>query len=244
MKQIKKRTSPIAFEAWKKNYQAKNGNTLQDLYEQTDMTGKKLWGALSTPKLTSNGESRVYSKEELKEVLLDEQMQICCYCNRTIAAENTTIEHFKPKGNRLYFKLAYDYNNLFASCDGFAAEPKPRDICCNVKRLESELLPFNQTEEWVETHFDFTIDGQIVGITPKGVETIRQLGLDIEKLNNLRAAYIKDYLYENPFSELPELISKEEAIESIKTLKMPVDGALIPFCVAIIKVLEREIING
>ncbi len=239
MKRIQKRTSPAAFETWKQNYQAKNGNTLQDLYGQTDMTGKKIWGALGT----SKNEARLYSKAELKQALLEEQMQICCYCNRAIAIENATIEHFKPKGNRLYFNLAYDYDNLFASCDGFAAEPKPRDICCNVSRIENELLPLNPLAETIEEHFDFTVDGQIVGLTSEGKEMIGQLGLDIEKLDNLRAAYIKDYLYENPFSEIPVYISKEEAALRIEALKEPMDGQLTPFCTAIIKILKQEVLN-
>lgn len=240
MKRIQKQKTPLAFETWKQTYQAKNGNTLQDLYEQSDMTGKKLWGALGT----SKNEARIYSKAELKQALLDEQKQICCYCNQAITFEKATIEHFKPKGNPLYFELAYDYDNLLASCDGFATEPKPRDICCNVRRLESELLPLNPVYETIEQHFDFTVDGQIVGLTADGKETIRQLGLDIGKLDDLRAAYINDYLYENPFAEMPVYISKEEALIRIEALKEAIDGHLTPFCIAIIKVLEREILNG
>ena len=239
MKHIKKQKIPLAFEAWRRAYRAKNGNTLQDLYEQSDMTGKKLWGALGT----SKNEVRIYSKAELKQVLLEEQRHICCYCNRDITFEKATIEHYKPKGNPLYFALAYDYDNLFASCDGFATEPKPRDICCNVRRLESELLPLNPLHEAVEQHFDFTVDGQIIGLTDDGQEMIRQLGLDIDTLDDLRATYINDFLYENPFSEIRVYISQEEALSRIKALKQPIDRRFEPFCMAIIKVLEREILN-
>lgn len=240
MKHINKFLSPTAFEDWKVNWRAKNGTSLNDLYEQEDMTGKKLWGVLRTSKHPDS----LYSKEELKNALLTEQGYICCYCNRELLYKTTTLEHFWSKGTKEYFNLAYDYTNLFVSCDGFAKEPKPRYVCCNEKRLEGDLLPLNPTESLIETHFDFTIDGQIIGLTTNGKEMIALLGLDIYQLDNLRAAYyIKDALYENPFEDTKTLISKKEALEVIEKLKVRQNEQFEPFCTAVIKVLQNEIIN-
>ena len=239
MKHINKSLSPVAFEDWKVNWRAKNGSSLDDLYEQEDMTGKKLWGALRTSKHTDS----LYSKEELKNALLTEQGYICCYCNRKLVYETTTHEHFWSKGTKEYFKFGYDYMNLLASCDGFAKEPKPREVCCNEKRLEGDLLPLNPTDALIETHFDFTIDGQIMGLTTEGEKMIAMLGLDINPLDDLRAVYIKDALYENPFEDTKTFISKNKALEAIEKLKVRQNGQFEPFCTAVIKVLQNEIIN-
>ena len=147
MKRIEKQMSPIAFEDWKKNWRAKNGASLEDLYIQSGMTGKKLWAALST----SKRETTVYSKEELRLELVEEQGFICCYCNREITFEWSNIEHFKQKGNPKYFNLAYHYQNVFASCDGFSSEPRPREVCCDSKRLENEDLSLSPLQEDIET---------------------------------------------------------------------------------------------
>jgi uncharacterized protein (TIGR02646 family) len=253
MKYIQKKQAPRELETWKKTYIAKNGNTLEDLYVQADMTGKKIWKVLSTPEFTSDGTPRVYSKEALKMELVKEQGFICCYCNRKINLEpktadkvtidDVTIEHFKPKG--MFFSLTYDYNNLFASCDGFVSEPKPRDTCCNIRRVENELLPLCPTDIDIERHFAFTIDGQIEGLTNEGNEMIQMLGLNIQKLNQEREAAISAYLYEYPDEEslFPTIISKEKALIFVEALKKTVGGQFIPFCVAIIKVLENEVIG-
>jgi uncharacterized protein (TIGR02646 family) len=238
MKHIQKQQPPQLLEAWKIAWRAKNGATLEDLYEQEGMTGKKLWAALGT----SERKERLYSKEQLRIELLKEQGHLCCYCNRSIDLSNNSIEHFLPKGNRMYFKHAYDYNNLFLSCDGFAKEPRPRNTCCNEKRLENELLPLSPLQEDIETHFTFAIDGQIIGNTKEAEEMIQKLGLDIQQLADLRQSFISHYIYENPFTEPKEFISVETAKQKIEELKKIENKPLIPFAIAIQKVIESEIL--
>jgi hypothetical protein len=53
------------------------------------------------------------------------------------------------------------------------------------------------------------------------------------------------YLYEYPDEEgsFPSIVSKEKALVFVDALKKTVGGQFIPFCVAIIKVLENEVIG-
>jgi uncharacterized protein (TIGR02646 family) len=245
MKHIDKKGSPENLNNWKENWSARNDENvkLADLYTQEGMTGDRLWRVLSNPKHTSTGEKRLYSKEELKEDLIVEQGFICCYCNREIAINDVTIEHFKEKGKSEYFDLAFDYDNLLLSCDGYEKNPKPRDICCNTKRPQNSNLPLSPLQNDIEEHFDFIIDGQIIGKTDKGNEMIGKLGLDIFKLEALRESAIRAIVYENPFDTILEYRSKEAALEEKQRLQQLENKKFEPFCTAIIKVLENEIIN-
>jgi uncharacterized protein (TIGR02646 family) len=245
MKHIDKKESPENLNNWKENWSARNNENvrLSDLYTQEGMTGNRLWRVLGQSKQTSTGGKRLYSKEELKEDLIAEQGFICCYCNREITINDATIEHFKEKGKSEYFDLAFDYDNLLLSCDGYEKNPKPRDICCNTKRPQNSDLPLSPLQTDIEEHFDFTIDGQIIGKTDAGNEMIGKLGLDIFKLEDLRESAIRAIVYENPFDQILEFRSKEDALREKKRLQQLENKRFEPFCTAIIKVLDNEIIN-
>lgn len=237
MKHIIKNPEPTELSNWKTSYRTQNGNKLQDLYEQDNMTGGKLWEILRSRK----NENTVYSKEELRASLINEQGYICCYCNREIDQDSAVIEHFMPKGMPEYFHLVYDYENLLASCDGFQSDPKPREVCCDAKRFQNETLPLNPTNPTIETHFAYTIDGQIIGLSDIGKDMIKKLSLDMPILEKRRETYIKDAIYENPFNK--RFISKEEAKRRLVELHILKNQKFTPFCAAIIDVLRREILN-
>jgi uncharacterized protein (TIGR02646 family) len=246
MKHIDKKEIPENFKDWKENWRARNDNNvkLEDLYAQDGMTGDRLWRTLANPKHTSTGEKRLYSKSELKEDLIEEQGFICCYCNREITLDDATIEHFKEKGKQENFHLAFDYENLILSCDGYEKIPRPRDTCCNISRIENEGLPLSPLQNNIENYFDFTIDGQIIGKTNEGQDVVKKLGLNISKLEALRKSAIRAILYENPFAEILEFRTKEEALKEKERLQQLENDKFEPFCTAITKVLENEIINS
>lgn len=238
MKHIKKNPSPKAFELWKNTYEARNESyNLAYLYEHE--TGKKIWNSLRS---SAHPESH-YSKAELKEALVTEQGFVCCYCNRSIDIDQQTeIEHILPKDK--FKKHTFDYNNLLASCDSFKRDPKPRELCCGAKK-DNEILPLSPLDEDIVDHFDFTIDGQMIGLTSTGKDIIKTLGLDMERLTRLREAQIKSFLLSDPF-ELPiddNFISKEEAANEIKWLESLHEGKYEAFTPAVIKVLQNEILN-
>lgn len=71
----------------------------------------------------------IYGDETVKQALIDDQHEKCCYCeSKFIATGFGDIEHFRPKGGVRqerraslekpgYYWLAYDWNNLFFSCE-------------------------------------------------------------------------------------------------------------------------------
>ena len=55
-------------------------------------------------------------KDEIKQVLLDEQGYKCAYCMSKISMSNSTIEHYIPRnGINGDMPLSLDYRNLFAA---------------------------------------------------------------------------------------------------------------------------------
>jgi uncharacterized protein (TIGR02646 family) len=71
----------------------------------------------------------IYGHKAVKELLIKIQKDKCCFCERKISAgEPGHVEHYRPKGgykkddkNNIikpgYYWLAYDFDNLFYSCN-------------------------------------------------------------------------------------------------------------------------------
>ncbi len=53
--------------------------------------------------------------DELQNALLQEQGYLCCYCMSRISKEKMKVEHWKP---RRYTASIFDFDNLFAACEG------------------------------------------------------------------------------------------------------------------------------
>lgn len=247
MKHIDKKTSPKEFENWKQQYRSGSGKTLQELYE-SDKSGNDLWSVLpSSPieEIRREEEFFYYSKQELRLEIIKEQGYICCYCNQEVKDNTTSIlEHFKPKGLEKHKKLTFDYQNILISCNGGQKDPKPRELHCDAVRNEGDELLLSPLQEDIENLFDFTKDGQVIGVTDAGKEMVERLGLKIEKLRNLRESAIRAFIYQNPFELELQFLGKEDAKKEIQSLKQLQNGKYEPFCAAIIKVLENEIIKG
>jgi uncharacterized protein (TIGR02646 family) len=74
-------------------------------------------------------DNSLYGDVTVKDTLINLQKDKCCFCERKVSAgEPGHIEHFRPKGGykkddktRLvvpgYYRLAYDFENLFFSCN-------------------------------------------------------------------------------------------------------------------------------
>lgn len=172
---IEKGSSPSIFEEWKAN-------------ECEDW--KPTWSDL-----------RGREKQSLREALASDQGYICCYCGERISSNTETeIEHVYPRSlctedeNK---KL--DYQNLLASCSGGKIKRMcnlPSSLSCNHKRGDI-LLKISPLDTECEERFLFTFDGQILAKNRSDVEceqTIKDLGLDIERLKNKRQASLKPFL--------------------------------------------------
>lgn len=231
MKYIKKQQSPTLFEEWKKQV---------DLEKQIldRKKGGELWNLFHStcpPKDKQEDNIVYYSKKELREELLKEQGFICCYCNQSLKNDpKTIIEHLHDKDSNL--ELTFEYNNLLVSCNGGQKDPKPKKLHCDAEKKDKTIL-VTPLETDCETHFYFDISGKIFSNTDNGEKTIKELNLNIKKLQDLRAGAIDGFLFNEDF----EVITENEAkiiLENIYTTD--VNSHFIEFCFAVKNVLESE----
>ncbi len=134
-------------------------------------------------------------KTIVKESLMQEQGYLCCYCERRLTLNDSHIEHFVPQSNADIDPL--DYSNILCSCQNRLNKGEPRH-CGNLKGkwFDSELLisPFDPD---CENKFLFIADGRIkpseTGDYSADI-TIKKLGIDIPKLNDLRRKAIEPFI--------------------------------------------------
>ena len=164
MKHITKKIEPIRFTKWKEIY---------------DVPGAEFSSLSGQP------------KKELHQSLVQEQGQLCCYCERRIEEENSHIEHFCPqKGQNGCHDRILDYQNLHASCQKELEKKEPRHCGMGKGDWFDENLLISPLDAGCEQRFKFTGDGKIFPAEHKDAaarETIKRLGLDIPKLRALRS---------------------------------------------------------
>ena len=175
----------------------------------------------------------VYAHQTVKGALLTAQHGKCCYCEAKFSATSYgVIEHFRPKGavrrtvggpleHPGYYWLAYRWDNLLVSCErcntshkreffplnGGAAARSHHD---SVEAEEPMLLnPFTDAPE---EHIRF-VNEEVYGVTVRGRETIRGVGLRrhaLQEARRGRCALLRGWLailsLEEEFS--PELVDE------------------------------------
>lgn len=220
--------TPNDFLRWKEV----NIAQIQLYTDNKEKTGNDLWGILPSS-LSKDEVENDYSKELLRESLLKDQFYLCCYCNDTIKGEplDTKVEHFLPK--ETYKEKAFEYENLFAACNG-GERVKPVELSCDSIKgykdpTERETEIISPLEKDVHLHFSYKENGEIFHATETGKNTIKHLNLNCKRLVFRRKAVIEEYIYDEEI-EIEELI--EEAL-------MPINGKLQAFCMAIVNVLEN-----
>jgi uncharacterized protein (TIGR02646 family) len=169
MKHVQKGAEPLEFSYWK----ALANDDWQPTYD--DLSGQ--------------------TKKTVKDTLMKEQGYLCCYCECQIDDDDSHIEHFRPQSHADVDPL--DFSNFLCSCQNQLQKGVPRH-CGNLKGswYDSTLLvsPF---DSGCEERFIFTGLGFI---EPKqqedrgANETIKRLGLDLPKLNSMRASVIEPFL--------------------------------------------------
>ncbi|MCP3944507.1 MAG: TIGR02646 family protein [Desulfobacteraceae bacterium] len=166
-------------------------------------------------------------KTIVKKSLTREQGCLCCYCERRLDLNDSHIEHFNPQSNDEVDPL--DYSNMLCSCQNRLKKGEPRH-CGNLKDdwFDSELLisPFDPE---CENKFSFMADGKIKSrkLNDAATDTtIKELGLDIPKLNDLRKKIIEPFIDET-------LDEDEFKIFVTQYLKPDSDGFLCEFYMTI-----------
>ena len=146
-------------------------------------------------------------KQVIHESLMREQGFICCYCEASVATTDSHIEHFRPREGFSHLQLRYD--NLHCSCQ---RDPSPGEpIHCGHRKgswFDEELL-ISPMDSDCESRFQFTANGDIFPRDgdPAAETTIERLGLDLPKLNALRAAAV-DELINLTDSQIRQLLDR------------------------------------
>lgn len=138
---------------------------------------------------------RGLEKTAVKNSLMTEQGYICCYCERQLLDNDSHIEHLKPQSDPGVDPL--DFSNMVCSCQDQVKKGEPRH-CGNFKDdWFDEHLFISPLDANCESQFAFTHDGKIQPLPENNFaaqETIRKLGLEIPKLNDLRKKAIEPFL--------------------------------------------------
>ena len=158
--------------------------------------------------------SNIYGAKSVKKALVKAQYGKCCFCESKVGrVAYGDVEHFRPKGGYRqrkkdplgrpgYYWLAYEWTNLFFSCQ-----------LCN-QRFKGNLFPLRDPLQRARSHLDditqeepllidpgnvnpenfigfrdeypYAINGNVLGKT-----TIEALGLDREALNDQRRDHLE-----------------------------------------------------
>lgn len=146
------------------------------------------WKALANPDWTPTYDNlQNPQKRALHLSLLEEQGWVCCYCGRSIARQDSHIEHFLPQER--YADSALSYENLHASCIR-ETEPGTPLHCGHAKGADfDEALNISPMDAQCEARFQYTLDGRILASDAADAQAaymVDLLKLDIPFLFNRR----------------------------------------------------------
>jgi uncharacterized protein (TIGR02646 family) len=176
-------------------------------------------------------------KDELRDYLLAEQGQICCYCMQRISKENMKVEHWQPQSK--YSEKQLDYQNLLAACRGNEGEPKHLQHC-DTHKGEQEMT-LNPLDKLIKS-IKYRKDGRIYSDDPNIDQDLNKiLNLNIQTLVNNRAEIIDDVI-----QSLINIKGKQ-AVWSVAHIKKKIQqyetktaGKYHPYCQVIIYFLNKR----
>ena len=188
-----------------------------------------------------NQVKRFASYDAFKQVLLEEQGYICCYCGcriENINGDKAISEHLLPISGRGRNKLA-SYDNLLISCSGDQKIDTSNSLY-GVDRLHcdaskgNEEIPVTPLIPDCDKQFQYTIDGKISGLTQDAKDTVRILNLDCVLLRLRRQSAMEILMQDG------EILSEEElaTMKDIFELK-DANGRYEPYCTAVIRCIEE-----
>ena len=130
-------------------------------------------------------------KKPIKQALMHEQGEICCYCESRLDVNDSHIEHLIPQSDPACDPL--DYGNMLCSCLSNLKKGEPRH--CGVHK-GNHILPVTPLDARCERLFDYTADGAILPAanSEEARESIAILQLDIPKLRAKRRDAIAPFL--------------------------------------------------
>ena len=166
---------------------------------------------------------------DVKQQLIGDQHELCCYCGIRIKLDSSHIEHVLDQNK--HKKLQLEFSNLLASCNGGHRQ----EYCGHAKG--SNTLPVTPLQDDCECRFIYRSNGYVASVEDdQGAEaSIRGLNLNVVKLRNMRKkALIDSGLFE-------EDLTLEDIEEYIELFNSADDnGQLEPFSQAIVNRLRQE----
>jgi len=215
MKYVEKQESPTFFEDWKE---------ANDV-ETPEKAALKIWDILRNPE-----------KGMLRTHLLKEQGYLCCYCYCTQRLIDnplkTKIEHLYPKDDEKYPEKRFTYENLMLACNG-GERDDPVIQHCDAKKGNQEPTLVHPFQHDCAEQFIYNALGEIDGDSTDAKTTITVLGLDIPKLNRLRAKAIGEFILQ------VNLESEEELNTELQLLTTKVDDKYGKFCTAVFQFIKN-----
>jgi len=160
-------------------------------------------------------------KEAVKTALMEEQGYICCYCERELTDSDSHIEHIRPQSDPTVDPL--DYSNIACSCQNQTKKGEPR----HCGKLKDDWYDKNRfispLDKNCESFFEYTFDGYIqpANNDQAASVTIDKLGLNIDKLNELRKKAIEPFIYDD--------LSDEELADFVNGYLKKQNGKFNPF---------------
>lgn len=128
-------------------------------------------------------------KEAVYQSLLNEQGYICCYCERELIENDYHIEHLNPQ--RLHAGDDLDYTNFICSCLNQTTRGDP--LHCG-KLKDNKIISVHPLQSDCQSKFTYTFTGEIDGVDQDTKDTIKNLGLNIDKLNAMRKEALSPFL--------------------------------------------------
>jgi uncharacterized protein (TIGR02646 family) len=186
-------------------------------------------------------DNNIYGHKEVKEALIKAQLKKCAFCETKLPRSSGDVEHFRPKGgykqensDKLqkngYYWLAYDWENLFFSCEYcnrifkrnlFPLEnPHERAISHKHDVKKEKTLLINPAIEKEIEKIIFFESEYIVAVddNDKGTQTIDGFGLnDDDLVEDRRKELNKIKIMLNLVKENPPTPFRDEALNIIES---------------------------
>jgi len=179
---------------------------------------------------------KIYGDKKVKQKLIDCQHGKCCFCESDlVAVAYGDVEHYRPKGGYQqtesedlqkpgYYWLAYEWKNLFFSCqlcnqkykrNLFPLEDKNKRAKTHKDKIEKEDPLFvNPTVDNPERYIKYRKEVAFsVNGSKKGAVTINNIGLNRDKLRERR---LKMYSYAKTLWEIIEVAADSKAKDNAK----------------------------
>jgi len=192
-------------------------------------------------------DSSLYAHHKIKNKLKELQHDKCCFCEAKLThTSHGDVEHFRPKKAYKqndkdkylypgYFWLAYNWENLFFSCQ--LCNQRHKGNLFPLFDKTSRMLNYNgkiSSEKYIfihpsldnpEEHITFNYEVPIPKNSSKrGELTINKLGLNRIKLNEHRLTQLKDFLdlinIIKLFPDIPEMKPHHENAKNLIRLKI------------------------